>query len=59
MEAKFKVEKDRYSLVLQRAQNSTTINDDLKKEYETQLAIFKVKVEIDKKKMLPTAGEGY
>lgn len=42
MEARFKAEKDRYSLVLQRAQTSTTLNDDLKKEYETQLGIFKV-----------------
>lgn len=41
MEARFKAEKDRYGLVLQRAQTSTTLNDDLKKEYETQLAIFK------------------
>ncbi|KAJ8724234.1 hypothetical protein PYW08_015708 [Mythimna loreyi] len=41
MEARFQVEKERYGLVLQRAQTSTTLNDDLKKEYETQLAIFK------------------
>ncbi|KAG6439748.1 hypothetical protein O3G_MSEX001044 [Manduca sexta] len=42
MEARFKAEKNRYDLVLQRAQTSTNINDDLRKEYETQLAIFKV-----------------
>ncbi|CAH0751764.1 unnamed protein product [Diatraea saccharalis] len=41
MEARFKTEKERYGLVLQRAQTSSNINDDLKKEYETQLAIFK------------------
>ncbi|XP_028044289.1 THAP domain-containing protein 5, partial [Bombyx mandarina] len=41
MEARYKAEKERYDLVLKRAQTSTTINDDLKKEYETQLAIFK------------------
>ncbi|XP_013164009.1 PREDICTED: periplakin isoform X2 [Papilio xuthus] len=41
MEARFKAEKERYALVLQRAQTSNTINDDLRKEYETQLAIFK------------------
>ncbi|KAJ0178001.1 hypothetical protein K1T71_006874 [Dendrolimus kikuchii] len=41
MEARFKAEKDRYGLVLQRAQTSSNINDDLRKEYETQLAIFK------------------
>lgn len=42
MEARFKAEKERYGLVLQRAQTSNTLNDDLKKEYETQLNIFKV-----------------
>ncbi|KAI8420627.1 hypothetical protein MSG28_007871 [Choristoneura fumiferana] len=41
MEARFKAEKDRYSLVLQRAQTSSNINDDLKQEYMTQLKIFK------------------
>ncbi|XP_059058610.1 kinesin-like protein KIF20B isoform X2 [Achroia grisella] len=41
MEARFKAEKDRYGLVLQRAQTSSNINDDLRKEYETQLVIFK------------------
>ncbi|XP_075976282.1 uncharacterized protein LOC142976671 isoform X2 [Anticarsia gemmatalis] len=41
MEARFKAEKDRYGLVLQRAHTSTNLNEDLKKEYETQLAIFK------------------
>ncbi|KAL4719338.1 hypothetical protein ACJJTC_009764, partial [Scirpophaga incertulas] len=41
MEARFKAEKERHSLVLQRAQTSATLNDDLRKEYETQLAIFK------------------
>ncbi|KAM3959977.1 uncharacterized protein ACR2FA_006000 [Aphomia sociella] len=41
MEARFKAEKDKYGLVLQRAQTSSNINDDLRKEYETQLAIFK------------------
>ncbi|CAB3251333.1 unnamed protein product [Arctia plantaginis] len=41
MEARFKAEKDRYGLVLERANTSTTLNQDLKKEYETQLAIFK------------------
>ncbi|CAG4987663.1 unnamed protein product [Parnassius apollo] len=41
MDARYKAEKERYSLVLQRAQTSTNINDDLRKEYETQLAIFK------------------
>ncbi|XP_049871060.1 periplakin isoform X1 [Pectinophora gossypiella] len=41
MDARFKAEKERHSLVLQRAQTSTNINDDLRKEYETQLAIFK------------------
>ncbi|CAH2040861.1 unnamed protein product, partial [Iphiclides podalirius] len=41
MEARFKAEKERYGLVLQRAHTSTTINDDLRREYETQLAIFK------------------
>ncbi|XP_053605746.1 epidermal growth factor receptor substrate 15 homolog isoform X2 [Plodia interpunctella] len=41
MEARFKAEKERYGLVLQRAQTSTNINDDLRKEYETQLGIFK------------------
>jgi hypothetical protein len=42
MEERFKTEKERFGLVLQRAQTSTNINDDLRKEYETQLAIFKV-----------------
>ncbi|XP_031763141.2 filamin A-interacting protein 1-like isoform X1 [Galleria mellonella] len=41
MEARFKAEKDKYGLVLQRAQTSTNINVDLRKEYETQLGIFK------------------
>ncbi|XP_047517496.1 epidermal growth factor receptor substrate 15 homolog isoform X3 [Pieris napi] len=41
MEARYKAEKERHSLVLQRAQTSSGLNDDLKKEYETQLAIFK------------------
>ncbi|XP_048001530.1 probable serine/threonine-protein kinase kinX isoform X2 [Leguminivora glycinivorella] len=41
MEERFKTEKERYGLVLQRAQTSSNINDDLKKEYETQLKIFK------------------
>ncbi|CAK1541239.1 unnamed protein product [Leptosia nina] len=41
MEARFKAEKERHALVLQRAQTSSGLNDDLKKEYETQLAIFK------------------
>ncbi|XP_038221066.1 periplakin [Zerene cesonia] len=41
MEARFKAEKERHSLVLQRAQTSSSLNDDLKKEYMTQLAIFK------------------
>lgn len=42
MDARYKAEKERHSLVLQRAQTSSNINDDLRKEYETQLAIFKV-----------------
>lgn len=42
MEARYKAEKERHALVLQRAQTSSGLNDDLKKEYETQLAIFKV-----------------
>ncbi|CAG9579556.1 unnamed protein product [Danaus chrysippus] len=41
LESRFKGEKERYDLVLKRAQTSSNINDDLKKEYETQLAIFK------------------
>ncbi|CAH0583282.1 unnamed protein product [Chrysodeixis includens] len=41
MEARFKAEKERYGLVLQRAHTGATLNDDLKKEYETQLGIFK------------------
>ncbi|XP_046967457.1 protein NETWORKED 1D [Vanessa cardui] len=41
MEARFKAEKERYELVLRRAQTSTHINDDLRREYETQLALFK------------------
>ncbi|KAI5644568.1 hypothetical protein NE865_03457 [Phthorimaea operculella] len=41
MDAKHKAEKERHSLVLQRAQTSTNINQDLKAEYETQLKIFK------------------
>ncbi|XP_063826990.1 epidermal growth factor receptor substrate 15 homolog [Ostrinia nubilalis] len=41
METRFKTEKERFGLVLQRAQTSSNINGDLKKEYETQLAIFK------------------
>lgn len=41
MESRFKAEKERYDLVLKRAQTSNNINDDLRKEYETQLAIFK------------------
>lgn len=41
MDARYKAEKERHSLVLQRAQNSSNINEDLRKEYETQLAIFK------------------
>ncbi|XP_047531992.1 protein NETWORKED 1D-like isoform X1 [Vanessa atalanta] len=41
MEARFKAEKERYELVLRRAQTSTNINDDLRREYETQLALFK------------------
>lgn len=41
MEERFKTEKERYGLVLQRAQCSSNINDDLKKEYVTQLGIFK------------------
>ncbi|XP_045496580.1 centromere protein F isoform X1 [Colias croceus] len=41
MEARFKAEKERHALVLQRAHTSSGLNDDLKKEYTTQLAIFK------------------
>nr|XP_032516140.1 periplakin isoform X2 [Danaus plexippus plexippus] len=41
LESRFKGEKERYDLVLKRAQTSSNINDDLRKEYETQLAIFK------------------
>ncbi|KAJ2939012.1 hypothetical protein O0L34_g18989 [Tuta absoluta] len=41
MDAKYKAERERHSLVLQRAQTSTNINQDLKAEYETQLKIFK------------------
>ncbi|GBP40272.1 hypothetical protein EVAR_83962_1 [Eumeta japonica] len=41
MDARFKAEKQRHSLVLQRAETSANINVDLRKEYETQLALFK------------------
>ncbi|XP_045449206.1 uncharacterized protein LOC123657736 isoform X2 [Melitaea cinxia] len=41
MEARFKAEKERYDLVLKRAATSNNINDDLRREYETQLALFK------------------
>ncbi|XP_048477837.1 uncharacterized protein LOC105393970 isoform X2 [Plutella xylostella] len=41
MDARFKAEKDRYSLVLKKAETSTGLNDDLKKEYMTQLGLFK------------------
>lgn len=43
MEARFKAEKERFGLVLARAQTSSNINDDLRKEYETQLVLFKVR----------------
>lgn len=45
MEARFKTEKERYGLVLARAQASSNINDDLRREYETQLALFKVRTQ--------------
>lgn len=41
MESRFKAEKERYDLVLKRAATSNNINDDLRREYETQLALFK------------------
>ncbi|XP_026333526.1 epidermal growth factor receptor substrate 15 homolog isoform X2 [Hyposmocoma kahamanoa] len=41
MEARFKAEKERFTLILQRAQTSTDINVDLRREYETQLNLFK------------------
>lgn len=41
MEGRFKAEKERFTLVVQRAETSSHLNDDLKKEYDTQLAIFK------------------
>ncbi|XP_050680110.1 THAP domain-containing protein 11 isoform X1 [Leptidea sinapis] len=41
MEARFAAEKERHGLVLKRAETSSSLNDDLRKEYEKQLAIFK------------------
>lgn len=43
MDMKIKAEKERQSLMAKKIESGTKLNEELKKEYTTQLALFKVK----------------
>lgn len=42
MDMKIQAEKDRHNLMSKKMESGTRLNEELKKEYTTQLALFKV-----------------